>query len=328
MTPALAQTTASRQLGQPEFHYLRANANPVHWGYFSKLLKPQVEIGSGDFVTIENSDAPGQRRQRKMIDGDPGAESVYLWTKDRKGVNRRGAGPMDAPVGAGGGLGVHICTGPVAIRDAEPGDVLEVRILDVKPRPSANPSYKGLAFGSNAAANWGYQYLDLLTGDKPREVVTIYEVDATGARDWARAVYSFRWPTIVDPSGVTHTKIDYPGLPVDHSKTAKTFDVLKNIRVPIRPHFGTMGVTPKGGGLRQFNSSGYTGGNIDNWRIGKGATMYIRGRSWRAVLSGRPARLTGRLRTLRHGHRVLADRHVSVCLAQEGGPCRNAAGDA
>jgi acetamidase/formamidase len=40
---------------------------------------------------------------------------------------------MDAPVGAGGGLGVHICTGPVAIRDAEPGDVLEVRILDVKP---------------------------------------------------------------------------------------------------------------------------------------------------------------------------------------------------
>ncbi len=53
MTPALAQTTASRQLGQPEFHYLRANANPVHGGYFSKLLKPQVEIGPGDFVTIE-----------------------------------------------------------------------------------------------------------------------------------------------------------------------------------------------------------------------------------------------------------------------------------
>ncbi len=244
-----------------------------------------------------------------MIDGDPGAESVYLWTKDRKGVNRRGAGPMDAPVGAGGGLGVHICTGPVEIRDAEPGDVLEVRILDVKPRPSANPSYKGLAFGSNAAANWGYQYLDLLTGDKPREVVTIFEVDATGARDWARAVYSFRWPTIVDPSGVTHTKIDYPGLPVDHSKTAKTFDVLKNIRVPIRPHFGA-------------------GGNIENWRIGKGATTYPVGRSWRAVLGGRPARLAGRLRTLRHGDRVLADRHVSICLAQEGGPCRNAAGDA
>ena len=25
----------------------------MHWGYFSKLLKPQVEVNSGDFVTIE-----------------------------------------------------------------------------------------------------------------------------------------------------------------------------------------------------------------------------------------------------------------------------------
>ena len=274
VTPALAETSAARQAGQPGLHHLPANADTVHWGYFSKLLKPQLEIGSGDYVTIETLTHQASDDSERMIDGDPGAESVYLWTKERKGVNRRGAGLMDAEVGAGGGLGVHICTGPVAIRGAEPGDVLEVRILDVKPRPSANPNYKGLAFGSNAAANWGYQYLDLLTGDKPREVVTIYEVDATGARDWARAVYSFRWPTIIDPSGVTHTKIDYPGLPVDHSKTVKTFDVLKDIRVPIRPHFGTMGVTPKEADYVNSIPPGYTGGNIDNWRIGKGATMY------------------------------------------------------
>ena len=73
-----------------------------------------------------------------MIKGDPGAESVFLWTKDQKNVNRRGAGPMDASIhgrGAGEGFGVHICTGPVYVRGAEPGDVLEVRILDVRPRP-------------------------------------------------------------------------------------------------------------------------------------------------------------------------------------------------
>jgi acetamidase/formamidase len=29
---------------------------------------------------------------------------------------------------------VHICTGPVAVKDAKPGDVLQVRILDVKQR--------------------------------------------------------------------------------------------------------------------------------------------------------------------------------------------------
>jgi hypothetical protein len=40
--------------------------------------------------------------------------------KKRKGVNRRGAGPEDASLfgrGAGEGLGVHICTGPVAVKE-------------------------------------------------------------------------------------------------------------------------------------------------------------------------------------------------------------------
>ena len=53
-------------------------------------------------------------------------------------MNRRGAGPMDGKLsgrGAGEGFGVHICTGPVYMRGAEPGDILEVRIIDVKPRP-------------------------------------------------------------------------------------------------------------------------------------------------------------------------------------------------
>jgi hypothetical protein len=54
-----------------------------------------------------------------MVKGDPGVESIFLWTKDKKGVNRRGAGPMDGKRGAGEGYGVHICTGPVAIRGAE-----------------------------------------------------------------------------------------------------------------------------------------------------------------------------------------------------------------
>ncbi len=274
VSPALAQATAQRRPGQLGHTTLPANADTVHWGYFSKLLKPQIEIGSGDFVTIETLTHQASDDAERMIEGDPGAESVYLWTKDKKGVNRRGAGAMDAPVGAGGGLGVHICTGPVAISGAEPGDVLEVRILDVKPRPSANPKFKNAAFGSNAAANWGFQYKDLMTGDRPREVVTIYEIDATGERNWAQALYNFRWPTITDPFGVVHKIIDYPGLPVDHSKTERNWGVLKGIRVPIRPHFGTMGLAPKEADYVTSIPPSYTGGNIDNWRIGKGATMY------------------------------------------------------
>ena len=103
--------------------------------------------------------------------------------------------------GAGEGLGVHICTGPVAVKGAVPGDILEVRILDVKPRPCANPKFKGKSFGSNAAAWWGFHYKDLIEEPKPREVITIYEIDAAGARNWARAVYNYRWVPQTDPFG-------------------------------------------------------------------------------------------------------------------------------
>ncbi|HEY0292287.1 MAG TPA: acetamidase/formamidase family protein, partial [Hansschlegelia sp.] len=276
VTPALAEATAARQPGERTHHYLPANADTVHWGYFSKTLKPQVEIESGDLVTIETLTHQASDDLERMVEGDPGAESVYLWTKDKKGVDRRGAGSTDPKVykkGSGDGQGVHIMTGPVYVRGAEPGDVLEVRILDTSMRPCANPKYKGKSFGSNAAAWWGYQYNDLIGGDK-REVVTIYEVDATGSKSWAQAVCNFKWVPQTDPFGVTHPTIDYPGIPVDHTKTSRNFDVLKGVRVPIRPHFGTLGLAPAEADFVDTIPPSYTGGNIDNWRIGKGATMY------------------------------------------------------
>ena len=252
VSPASAQPRP----GQPTYHYLPANADTVHWGYFSKLLKPQLEVDSGDYVTIEALTHHANDDAERMIKGDPGAESVFLWTKDKKNVNRRGAGPIDGKLlgrGAGEGFGVHICTGPVYIRGAEPGDILEVRIMDVKPRPSANPAYAGKSFGSNAAAWWGFQYKDLTTDPKPREVCTIYEIDTSGQRNWAQAVYNFRWTPQTDP---------------------QNHNVLKNVRIPIRPHFGVMGLAPKEADIVDSIPPSYFGGNMDNWRVGKGATMY------------------------------------------------------
>lgn len=276
VTPALAQASAARQKGAPSYHYLPATADTVHWGYFSKTLKPQVEIDSGDIVTIEALTHHAADDLERMVQGDPGAESVYEWTKDKKGVDRRGAGSTDPAVytkGSGDGLGVHIMTGPVYVRGAEPGDVLEVRILDCVPRPSANPAYAGKAFGSNVAAWWGFHYKHLLGGDK-REVVTIYEIDATGGKSWAEAVYNYKWTPQTDPFGVVHPIIDYPGVPVDMSTVDRKYDVLKGIRVPIRPHFGTLGLAPAEADFVDTIPPSHFGGNIDNWRIGKGATMY------------------------------------------------------
>ncbi len=276
IAPAVAQTAAG-QAGRPNHHYVPATADTVHWGYFSKLLKPVVEVDSGDYVTIEALTHHANDDAERMVKGDPGAESVFLWTKDKKGVDRRGAGPVDGKLlgrGSGEGFGVHICTGPVFIRGAEPGDILEVRIMDVKPRPSANPNYPGKAFGSNAAAWWGFHYKELLTDPKPREVVTIYEIDATGQRNWAKAVYNFQWTPQTDPFGVVHKTIDYPGVPVDHSTIKENHGILKNVRIPIRPHFGVMGVAPKEADYVDSIPPAYFGGNMDNWRVGKGATMF------------------------------------------------------
>ncbi len=275
VTPALAQASAAKAPDTPSYHYLPANDTTVHWGYFSKKLKPQVEIDSGDIVTIEALTHHANDDASLMVKGDPGAESVFYWTKEQKKVARRGAGDVnDTKLGGGGGLGVHICTGPVYVRGAEEGDVLEVRIVDTKFRPSGNPEHKGKAFGSNAAAWWGFHYKDLITEPKQREVITIYEVDVSGARNWAKAVYNFKWEPQTDPSGVVHPTIDYPGVPVDPSKIKKNTDVLKGVRVPIRPHFGVIGLAPKEADYVNSIPPSYTGGNIDNWRIGKGATMY------------------------------------------------------
>src|SRR5213596_2791460 len=148
-----AQAQPGRVPGTTNHYYVPATDKTVHWGYFSKSLKPVVEVTSGDFVTMEVLTHHANDDSERMIKGDPGAESVFYWDKQRKGVDRRGAGPMKPTLfgrGAGEGLGVHICTGPVGVRGAEPGDILEVRIVDVHPRPCANPKYKGKSFGSNA----------------------------------------------------------------------------------------------------------------------------------------------------------------------------------
>lgn len=259
-------------------YHLKANENTVHWGYFSKALPPVLQISSGDTVTVEAVTQHGNDDHERMIEGDEGMERIYHWTSTSKNVDRRGAGPVDASIygrGSGEGFGVHILTGPIAIKDAKPGDVLEVRILDVLPRPSANPKFSGCCFGSNAATWWGFHYDDLLTEPKPREVITIYEFDLGLNRPTARAIYNYRWTPQTDPFGVVHSKMDYPGVPVDPSTIEKNVEVLRDITIPLRPHFGVIGVAPRESDLVDSVPPSYSGGNIDNWRVGKGSTIYL-----------------------------------------------------
>jgi hypothetical protein len=53
----------------------------VHWGYFSKTLKPQLEVDSGDYITIEAVTHHAGDDVERLVKGDPGLESIYLWAE-------------------------------------------------------------------------------------------------------------------------------------------------------------------------------------------------------------------------------------------------------
>jgi len=99
-------------------HELIANPNNVHWGYFSAAIQPALTIKSGETVVIEDVPRvdPEIVERSKVV--PPGKitenhRAIYREVKDR-------------------GPGPHIMVGPVYVNSAEPWDVLEVRILDVR----------------------------------------------------------------------------------------------------------------------------------------------------------------------------------------------------
>lgn len=74
-------------------------------------------------------------------------QSIYQYTQSAMNIKMRGAN--------GRADGKHVMTGPVYICGAEPGDTVEIQILDMKPR--VNPNTKK-AFASNGLAAWGWQW--------------------------------------------------------------------------------------------------------------------------------------------------------------------------
>ena len=96
-------------------HHLQASAETCHWGFFDAARKPSLTIDSGDRVTIDTLTGAPEVVPKAGFYVPPELADVHARAE-------RFAG------------GAHILTGPVAIRGAKPGNVLEVRILDVKLR--------------------------------------------------------------------------------------------------------------------------------------------------------------------------------------------------
>lgn len=109
-------------------HHVRSIPETVHWGFFDAAIAPALWIESGDTVTLD------------CLSGEPDdlpAEGVLPEHRAVLAACTKGPGP-------------HLLTGPVAVRGAEPGHVLQVDILDVRLRQ-----------------DWGFNKIIALRGTLP-----------------------------------------------------------------------------------------------------------------------------------------------------------------
>jgi acetamidase/formamidase len=124
-------------------HTLMPSPQTVHIGYFLASIKPVLSIESGDIVTLESVAAivPSVVDQAGVV--SPSAvpqyhREIYGEVKDR-------------------GPGPHVLTGPIEVKGAMPGDVLEVRILDI-----------------SLILDWGYNRQRAYTGALPEEFTGVW----------------------------------------------------------------------------------------------------------------------------------------------------------
>src|ERR1700679_1507640 len=117
----LAATTLCLPISLPAqpTQTLLATPSTVAWGYYSAHAKPVLTVHSGDTVIMQTASTCGPP-DRLQSEGVAPAQTPAWLAPLYAGVPASDRGP-----------GGHILTGPVAIADAQPGDVLEVRVLKI-----------------------------------------------------------------------------------------------------------------------------------------------------------------------------------------------------
>jgi acetamidase/formamidase len=101
----------------PRVHKLIVTPATAVWGYFSATKPPILTVASGDSVEIATVLEAAETMTRLGVD--------EKWITDEMRA-------IDQVTDRG--PGAHLLIGPVAVKEAAPGDVLELRIRDIKVR--------------------------------------------------------------------------------------------------------------------------------------------------------------------------------------------------
>ena len=118
LSAALASAAASL-FAQQAPKTLLATPQTVVWGNYNGRAKPALTVHSGDTVTIQTLSTCGDRSRLEGNGVKPADIPAYV-DDIYKNFPASEKGP-----------GGHILTGPVAVAEAQPGDVLEIRIQKI-----------------------------------------------------------------------------------------------------------------------------------------------------------------------------------------------------
>jgi acetamidase/formamidase len=115
----IVATTAGLESQTPRTHRLEATPSTVAYGYYWAGAAPALRIASGDIIDVDTllTNTP-TGLQRMGVSDDKIQASLKRVVAEVTGDRR--------------GPGGHILTGPVYVDGAEPGDVLEVKILAIQ----------------------------------------------------------------------------------------------------------------------------------------------------------------------------------------------------
>ena len=151
----LLAATASAQQANPQAQYtLKPTPKTVAWGYYDASTPPVLRVKSGDTVEVQTLITSSPKRLEGA--GVPPAQVEQSLRDISDQVKDKGPGG-------------HILTGPIYIEDAQPGDVLEVRILAI--RLAISYAYNGFGPGRGfLPEDYPYPKIKIIPLDEKRMV--------------------------------------------------------------------------------------------------------------------------------------------------------------
>jgi acetamidase/formamidase len=244
-----------RAIRHPD-HFVGARPENVVWGGFPIDLPPVLTMASGETVRIDvisQSGATNATLDPVAYFGQFGVKPEEVLQDVKDFWLSRPTRPQYGP---------HVLTGPIYVEGAEPDDMLEIQILDLKPRVPY-----GLNSTSPTGGVLGTSYPGFRTGDPGLDIPPA----PPGA-----------------PAGI------FPGVRQHLYWTGKlhgrmTAFFSDQIQVPLIPFMGVMGVASPEGvfvvssptapppplGVQGSGPPGPFGGNMDLHDLTIGATLYL-----------------------------------------------------